>query len=574
LLDSELFKRLREVYERRQSLGLNAEQMRLVEKTYQDFERSGADLSDEKKQRLREMDERLSQLTPVFRDNVLKAMNAFELWIDKKEDLDGLPAGQVTAAREAAAAKGQPEKWLFTLHRPSYGPFQDYSTRRELRERLWRAQSGRALGGDFDNRATLLEIANLQKEKAQLLGSKSYAEYALKTRMAETPAEVTAFLQRLSDAAKPAAQREMKEVTELARSMGGPEVLQPWDITFYSERLKEKRYAFDEEQLRPYLKLENVVNGVFEHARRLFGLKFVASKEYPVYHPDVQVYEVTKEKSGEFIGLFYCDFFPRESKQGGAWMTAFREQGGFRGERVRPHVSIVCNFTKPTADQPSLLNFEEMRTLFHEFGHALHGLLSQVEHRTLGGTNVYLDFVELPSQILENWTTEEESLKLFAFHYKTGEVIPRHLVDALKRARRFFAGYWAMRQLNFATLDMAWYTDPPPRGADVEAFEEQATASTRIAPAVKGSNISTSFNHIFGGGYASGYYSYKWAEALDADAFELFKEKGVFDRDTAQRFEEFILSKGGSDHPMRLYEQFRGRKADPLALLRRDGLIQ
>lgn len=574
LLDPEIFAQVKAVYESRNSSGLSKEQIHLVEKVYRDFQRSGAGLPDDKKKRLREIDDRLSQLQPKFRENVLKATNEYELWIDKEEDLAGLPPTQRTAAREAAKEKGQPEKWLFTLHYPSYFPFQHFAAKRELREHMYRAYLARAFGGKYDNQPVLQEIVQLMQEKAQLLGAKSYADYALQLRMAETPEQVTAFLNKLLRACKPAAQRELKEVTELATQMDGVKELQGWDIWYYAERLKEKRYSFDQEQLRPYLKLENVLAGVFEHARRLFGLTFKPTQEYPVYHEDVQVYEVYKETGEkEFIGLFYADFFPRPTKSSGAWMTNFTEQGVFRGRKVRPHVSIVCNFTKPTQDQPSLLTFDEVKTLFHEFGHALHSLLSQVEYRTLAGTNVYLDFVELPSQILENWAEEEESLKLFAHHYQTGELIPMELVKRLQDSQKFLVAVRAMRQLNFAYLDMAWFTSPPKAGESVPEFERRVTKETEMLPPVEGTNISSSFAHIFGGGYSSGYYSYKWAEALDADAFELFKEKGIFDRDTAQRFEEFVLSKGGSDHPMRLYEQFRGRSPDPEALLRRDGLV-
>lgn len=574
LLDPELFAQVRQVYNDRKKLALSLEQIQLVEKTYRDFERSGAGLNEEQKKRLRAIDEKLSQLTPRFRDNALKATNDFEMWIDKEEDLRGLPATARTMAKEAATEKGQPGKWLFTLHMPYFFPFMRFSDRRELREKMLVAYSSRSFGGKYDNQDVVIEMVNLQKEKAQLLGSPNYAAYALQLRMAETPETVNTFLSRLLAAAKPAAENEVKEVQKLASEMGGPSPIQAWDFAYYSEKLKEKKYSFDEEMLRPYFKLENVLNGVYEHARRLFGLRFVESKEYPVYHEDVQVFEVYKENpEKEFVGLFYADFFPRASKSQGAWMTNFYEQGVFRGKRVRPHVSIVCNFTKPTAEQPSLLTFDEVLTLFHEFGHALHSLLSQVEFRSLAGTNVYLDFVELPSQILENWAEEEESLKLFATHYKTGEPIPMTLIERLKSSQKFQVGYATVRQLNFAYLDMAWYTDPPKAKAEFDAFEEKATARTRLLPRVPGTNISASFAHIFGGGYASGYYSYKWAEALEADAFELFKERGIFDISVAEKFEQFILSKGGSDHPMRLYEQFRGRQPDPEALLRRDGLL-
>ncbi|MBX3021735.1 MAG: M3 family metallopeptidase [Bdellovibrionales bacterium] len=574
LLDPAVFGQVKSVYEQRHSSALNEEQIRLVEKVYRDFQRSGAALNEAQKTRMREIDARLSQLHPKFRENVLKATNDFEMWIDNEADLAGLPATQITAAKEAAKEKGQPGKWLFTLQYPSYFPFLHFSTKRKLREKMFRAYLARGFGGKYDNQALIHEIVSLMHEKAALMGFKSYADYALETRMAETPTRVTEFLNKILKAAKPAAQREIDEITKLSVEMGGPAKLESWDLWFYAERLKEKRYSFDQEQLRPYLQLENVLAGVFEHARRLFGLTFKETNEYPVYHEDVKVYEVYKQNGEkEFIGLFYADFFPRASKNGGAWMTNFYEQGVFRGKRVRPHVSIVCNFTKPTAEKPSLLTFDEVSTLFHEFGHALHSLLSQVEYRSLAGTNVYLDFVELPSQILENWAEEEESLKLFARHYQTGEMMPMELVDRLKRSQRFMAGYYTIRQLNFAFLDLAWFTAPPKIGESIADFEDKVTSATTLLPHTAGANISSSFGHIFGGGYASGYYSYKWAEALDADAFELFKEKGIFDVDTARRFEEHVLSKGGSDHPMRLYEKFRGRSPDPEALLRRDGLI-
>ena len=574
LLDAEIFKKVEEVHDTRTSAGLNAEQLHLVEKMYRDFQRSGAALNQTQKDRLRAIDERLSMLQPKFRENTLKATNQFQMWIEREEDLAGLPPTLKTIAREAAKEAGHDERWLFTLHMPFFQPFMRFSQKRELREKMWRAYTSRSFGDGFDNQDIVLEIVRLMDEKAKLLGAKSYAHYALELRMAESPEKVKTFLDKLLRASKPAAEREVAEVQALATEMGGPKQIQPWDFAYYAERLQEKKYSFDEEQLRPYFKLENVLNGVFEHARRLFALRFELSNEYPVYHPDVRVFEVYKDTpEKEFIGLFYADFFPRASKGQGAWMTNYYEQGHFRGATIRPHVAIVCNFTKPTSEQPSLLTFDEVSTLFHEFGHALHGLLSQVEHRSLAGTNVYLDFVELPSQILENWAEQEESLKLFAKHYKTGETIPMDLIEKLKRSQKFLAGYNSLRQLNFAELDLAWYSNPPGPGETVASFEKKATAATQVLPRVEGSNISSSFGHIFGGGYASGYYSYKWAEALDADAFEMFQEKGIFDRPTAEAFEEFILSKGGSDHPMRLYEKFRGRAPDPEALLRRDGLL-
>jgi len=574
LLDPLVFTKVEEVYRARAKMALEPEQIRLVEKVYRDFQRSGAGLDDKKKARLREIDERMSQLSPKFRDNVLKSTNLFELWIDAEKDLAGLPPSAVAQASEAAAAKGKPGKWLFTLHQPSYLPFIRYADNRALREKMSTAFNTRAMDGDFDNQPVIKEIVALSEEKAKLLGSPSYAAYALQLRMAETPETVMSFLGKLLKAGKPSAERELSEVQKFASSLGGPSQLQPWDFAYYSEKLKEKTYAFDEETLRPYFKLENVIGGVFEHAKRLFGLNFVETKEYPVYHQDVRVFEVYKvSPEKEFIGLFYADFFPRASKSQGAWMTNFYEQGVFRGQRMRPHVSIVCNFTKPAAGQPSLLTFDEVSTLFHEFGHGLHSLLSQVKYRTLAGTNVFLDFVELPSQILENWAEESESLKLFAFHYKTGEVIPQELVEKLKRAQKFQVGWMTLRQLIFAFLDMAWYSNPPAADAGVLDFERKTLAPYQILPQPPRFNISTAFMHIFGGGYASGYYSYKWAEVLDADAFEMFQENGIFHKETAARFEEFILSKGNSEHPMRLYEKFRGRAPDPEALLRRDGLL-
>lgn len=570
-LDPEIFARVREVYESRHTAGLTPEQIQLVEKTYRDFERNGAGLPPDKKERLRQIDERMSQLNPTFRDNVLKATNAFELWIENEADLAGLPTAFRTAAKEAAASKGRPDHWLFTLHAPSYVPFVTYADNRELREKMLRAFGARAVNGPYNNEPIVREIVTLAQEKARLLGAKTFAHYALQLRMAETPEQVLQFLDRLKGASMATARREVAEVQEFATSLGGPASLQPWDFAYYSEKLKSQRYAVDDEMLRPYFRLDNVVAGVFEHAKRLFGLEFKETKQYPVYHPDVKAFEV--HRGPEFIGLFYADFFPRASKGQGAWMTNFYEQGLFRGESKRPHVSIVCNFTPPSGDMPSLLTFSEVQTLFHEFGHALHSLLSQVQYRTLAGTNVYLDFVELPSQILENWAEEEESLRLFAHHYKTGELIPQDLVKKLKRAQMFQTGYFAIRQINFAYLDLAWFMTPPPPTQSMMDFEIQITEPQRLLPRVKDANISASFAHIFGGGYASGYYSYKWAEALEADAFELFLERGIFDAETARLFEECILSRGGSEHPMRLYEKFRGRAPDPQALLRRDGLL-
>lgn len=567
-LDPEIFARVKSVWETRHTSGLDAEQIRLVEKTYKDFVRNGALLSPEKKAKVREIDQELARLGVDFSDNVLKYVNDFKMVLDNKADLAGLPESAVEAAAQTAKEMGLEGRWAFTLHGPSYIPFLTYADRADLREKMWRAYNARALGGAYDNRELAKHIAVLRHERAQQLGHKTHADFVLEDRMAETASRVTQFLDRLLEKSRPAAERDLQAVAALKGA-----ALQPWDYVYWSEKLKMRDFDFDEEALRPYFKLENVVEGAFEHARRLYGLKFKTAAGIPVYHPDVNVYEVVDDETGRHVGLFYADFFPRKGKRSGAWMTTFREQGLQGGRIERPHASIVCNFTKPTATKPSLLTFNEVRTLFHEFGHALHGLLSDVKYVSLGGTNVYWDFVELPSQIMENWTLEKEALDLFARHYETGEKIPTELTEKIKRAARFQAGYASLRQINFGLLDMAWHAADPSSITDVEAFEARATQRTQILPRVAGSNLTTSFTHIFSGGYSAGYYSYKWAEVLDADAFELFKEKGLFNRDVARSFRDNVLSKGGTLHPMELYKKFRGREPDPDALLRRDGLI-
>lgn len=573
-LDSELFAKVKELHDNLHSLNLTGERKFFVEKVYRDFSKSGANLPEAKKARLREIDQRLSQILPQFRQNVTQSSNKFQLWISSPEEVPGLPASALEAAKADATAKGQPEKWLFTLQMPSFFPFMKFCKNRELREKMFRAYGARSFGDEFDNQAIILEEIKLAREKANILGFKTYADMILDDRMAENPTTVNGFLEKIMKAAKPVGEKEVQEVAEFARRTDGVTDFKAWDWAYYSEKLKEEKYAFDEESLRPYFKLENVVKGAFEHATLLFDLVFVQTKEYPTYHPDVEVFEVyKKQRGGEFIGLLYCDWFPRETKNGGAWMTMHKEQMVYNGKLDRPHVGVVCNFTKPTPEKPSLLTFDEVQTLFHEFGHALHGLLSQTECRSLAGTNVYWDFVELPSQIMENWLQEEEALGLFARHYQTNVPIPKELVTKLHKADLYLTGYQTMRQIQFAMLDMAWFTVDPNTVTSVPEFEKKHTEHTSLLPKVEGTNISSSFSHIFGGGYSSGYYSYKWAEALDADAFEYFKEKGIFNREVASLFEEHILSKGGSDHPMRLYEKFRGRKPDPEALLRRSGLI-
>lgn len=572
-LDEEIFKRVKAVYDKRDSLNLNKEQSRLLEKTYLSFTRNGALLSAADKEILRQIDQELSVLSPKFSENVLKATNSFEMILDKKEDVEGIPEGILEGAAAMAEAKGQKGKWLFNLQVPSYLPFITYAKNRNLREKIWKAYASRAYTGEFDNQQIVLKTVQLRDKRAKLLGFTTHADFVLAERMAKSPQTVMDFLTKLLKASKEAGKKDIAEVAAFAQKLDKVSEPKPWDFGYYSEKLKEEKYAFNEEDLRPYFKLENVVEGVFAHAKKLYGLVFKETTEIPVYHPEVKAYEIFEEKSGKYMGLFYTDFFPRETKKGGAWMTQFRGQGLHGGEMKRPHVSIVCNFTKPTPTKPSLLTYDEVRTLFHEFGHALHGMLSECTYPSLSGTSVYWDFVELPSQIMENWVGEKEGLDLFARHYETNAPMPADLIEKLKASQKFQAGYMSCRQLQFAMMDMAWYSTNPEQIKDVDSFEEAATAETRLFPKVPGTNTSCSFSHIFAGGYSAGYYSYKWAEVLDADAFEYFKEKGLFNQEVAQKFKDNILSRGGTEHPMDLYKKFRGREPDPNALLRRDGLI-
>ncbi|MGZ3725870.1 MAG: M3 family metallopeptidase [Pseudobdellovibrio sp.] len=571
-LDEKLFSKIRFVYDNRAKLNLQGEDLKLTEKYFLDFSRNGALLDATQKEQLRALDQELSVLSPQFSENVLKATNAFEMWIDNEAQLAGLPEGAREAAAMAAEAKGRKGQWLFNLQAPSLIPFLTYSDMRDLREKLWRANSSKAFGGEFDNQEIIKKIVTLKSKLAQLLGFKNHAEYTLKERMAKDSDTVFNFLTSLLEPSKKAAAKDLAEVQDFRKQLEGVSEIKPWDFAYYSEKLKEQKYAFNEEELRPYFKLENVIDGVFEHSRRLFGLTFKPTTEIPVYHPDVKTFEVFTEKN-EYVGLFYMDFFPRETKKGGAWMTNYREQGTWHNKVLRPHVSIVCNFTKPTTTKPSLLTYDEVRTLFHEFGHALHGLLSQCKYRSLAGTNVYWDFVELPSQIMENWTEEKESLDLFAKHYETGATIPAELVAKIKKASLFQSGWMSLRQVSFAWLDMKWYTTDPAQIANVDTFETSVTEVARLLPKEAGTNQSCSFGHIFGGGYSAGYYSYKWAEVLDADAFEYFKEKGLYNQEVATKFKNSILSRGGTAHPMDLYKEFRGREPDPKSLLRRSGLL-
>lgn len=570
-LNPELFKRVKAVWEKRESLNLTPEQAMLLDKTYKGFVRNGANLSEADKEKYRAISRELSELTVKFNQNVLAETNSYKLHITNEADLAGLPQSLIDAAAYTAKQKGM-EGWVITLDYPMYGPFMKYADNRELRKQLYMAYGSRCFkGNEYDNQKVALRIANLRLELANLLGYPNYATFVLQNRMAETPEKVNQFLNQLVEASLPAARQELKEVEEFARGLGFTGKLERWDWSYYSEKLKNARYSYNEEELKPYFQLEKVIDGVFLLANKLYGLTFKPNGNIPVYHPDVKAYEVF-DGSGRFMAVLYLDFFPREGKSGGAWMTSFRSQYRENGKDVRPLISIVTNFTKPTDKQPSLLTFYEFSTFLHEFGHALHGMLTDCNYSSLSGTSVYRDFVELPSQIMENFAVEKEYLDLFAVHYQTGEKIPHELVQKIIDSRNFQAGYFSLRQLGFGVLDMAWHTITKPVNVDVADFEAKTLKPLDIFPPVKGTNMSVTFGHIFEGGYAAGYYGYKWAEVLDADAFELFKEKGIFNPEVAKSFRENILSKGGTEHPMTLYKRFRGQEPTIDALLKRSGL--
>ncbi len=574
MLDQELFDRVKSVYDQIDKSKLSIEQQTLLDKTYKGFARNGALLDEKKKERLRAIDNDLAQLSLKFGENVLAETNRYELILEDVSDLAGLPQDEIDAAAELASERGHEGKWAVTLAYPSYIPFMTYAQNRALREKLFMAYNTKCLKGDeFDNTQVIKDMIRLRHERAKLLGYDSYADFVLEERMAEKPKKVTDFLSDMLEKAKPVALKEMQELQDFARKMGGPEKLQKWDLAFYAEKLKKEKFAIDDELLKPYFKLENVIEGVFLVAGKLYDLQFKENKDIPVYHPEVKAYEVSDSK-GKHIAVFYADFFPRAGKRNGAWMTSYRGQNKRKEQEQRPHISIVCNFTKPTSTKPSLLTFNEVTTLFHEFGHALHGMLADGHYESLSGTNVYWDFVELPSQIFENWCYEKEALDLFAKHYETGEAISEDLVERIKASANFHAGYQTIRQLSFGILDMTYHSIDPKELKDILAFEEATTREANVLPNVSGTAISPSFSHIFQGGYAAGYYSYKWAEVLDADAFEYFLEAGIFDPKVSQLFKEHILSAGGREHPMTLYKRFRGREPKPEALLRRAGLLK
>ncbi len=572
ILNPDLFKKVKAVHDHMGKLSLTTEQKTLLDDTYKNFVRGGALLPDDKKDELRKINEAMSTLGPVYANNVKKSSEAFELWIDNEADLDGLPETSRESAKHEATEKGQPDKWLFTLDFPSFGPFLSYSAKRDLREKIWKAFGNRAYGDAFDNSELVLKIVTLRDQRAKLLGYKNHADYTLERRMAENIDTVRTFLNDLKTQYKAGALSDLQSIKTFATEDGVTDLM-PWDVGYYSEKLREKLYHFNDEDLRPYFPLEQVLKGTFEHFAKLFGLKFTPAPDLPTWHKDVTAYDVTDKDSGAFVGTLYADFYPRTGKKPGAWMTSYRDQGLFHGKVECPVTAIVCNFTKPTADKPSLLTFDEVLTLFHEMGHATHGLLAKGTYASQTGTNVLWDFVELPSQLQENWLYESETLNSFARHYKTGEAIPQELIQKLRNAKNFLAGWMGIRQMSYSILDMEWHSCDPETITDIIAFEDEVLKDCRFFPRMAGPT-SNSFSHIFAGGYSAGYYSYKWAEVLDADAFEAFLENGLYNQETAHRYRTEVLEKGGSEHPAVLYRNFRGRDADPKALLRRDGILK
>ena len=577
-LNPDLFARVKAVYEQKEHLNLNPEQTTLLDKKYKSFSRNGANLPEDKKTQLREIDKELSKLSLQFGENVLAETHAFELHITDENDLAGLPEGTREAAHSLAKSQ-EKEGWVFTLDHPSYIPFVTYADNRELRKKMAIASGARAFqNNEFDNQEIVLKIAKLRFDRAQVLGYKTHSHFVLEERMAETPDKVISFSNDLLAKAKPAAEKEFDQLSAFAKELDGIEQLEKWDGAYYSEKLKQQLFSLDDEILKPYFQLEKVLDGAFTVAQKLYGITFEETFEIDKYHEDVKTFEV-KDEDGQLVAVFYTDFFPRKGKRNGAWMTSFKSQYIKKGINERPHISNVCNFTPPIAAsekseaKPSLLTFNEVTTLFHEFGHGLHGMLANTNYPSLSGTSVYWDFVELPSQIMENWCYEPEALALFAYHYETGEMIPMELVHKIKESASFQEGMATMRQLSFGLLDMGWHGQDPSNIKDIKAFENEQFASTQLYPDMKENAMSTAFSHIFQGGYSSGYYSYKWAEVLDADAFEYFREKGIFNKEVATKFKENILSKGGTEHPMILYKRFRGQEPKPEALLKRAGLL-
>ena len=572
-LNNDLFQRVKAVYEQKDSLGLAVDQMKLLEDNYKSFVRGGANLSDEDKELYSQWSGELSLATLQFSKNVLAATNAYTLHITDSADLAGLPDFVKTMAAETASEKGL-EGWAFTLQAPSYGPFLKYSANRELRKDIWTAYNTRAIGGESDNTEIVKKIVDLRIKIANILGYETYADYALEERMAKSKATVNGFIKDLLEPSLPFARKDVADVFAFAKKNGFEgDRLESWDFSYWSEKYQQAEYSLSAEELKPYFQLESCIDAVFGLATRLYGISFTELDNVPVYHEDVKVYEV-KDADGSHLALFYADFFPRASKRGGAWMTDFRGQSIRNGVEYRPFITIVCNFTKPTADTPALITHDELTTFLHEFGHALHGMFAQGRYPSLTGTSVSRDFVELPSQIMENWAFEPEYLNSFAKHYQTGEPIPAELIEKIVAAKNYLAGYGQVRQLHFGYLDMAWHslTELPAEGT-VE-FEQKVLAPYAVMPAVEGSAFSTSFSHIFSGGYSAGYYSYKWAEVLEADAFSLFKEKGIFNTEVASSFRKEILEKGGAEDEAVIYRNFRGHDPEPQALMEKLGLVK
>ena len=572
-LNNDLFQRVKAVYEKKDELGLDQDQMTLLEDNYKSFVRGGANLSDEDKAVYSKLSEELSLTTLQFSKNVLAATNAYTLHITDSTELGGLPEFVKTMGAETAAEKGL-EGWAFTLDYPSYGPFLKYSTNRELRKQVWMAYNTRAIGGEFDNTEIVKKIIDLRIKIANILGYETYADYALEERMAKNKKTVDEFVMQLLKPSMEFAKKDVADVLAYAKKNGFEEnVLQPWDFSYWSERYQEAEYSLSAEELKPYFQLESCIDAVFGLATRLYGITFEERNDIPVYHQDVKVYEV-KDADGSHLSLFYADFFPRASKRGGAWMTDFRGQSVRNGVEYRPFVTIVCNFTKPTADAPALITHDELTTFLHEFGHALHGMLAKGRYPSLTGTSVSRDFVELPSQIMENWAFEPEYLNSFAKHYQTGEPIPAELIEKIVAAKNYLAAYGQVRQLHFGYLDMAWHSLKEVPAVGTVEFEQSVLAPWGVLPAAEGAAFSTSFSHIFSGGYSAGYYSYKWAEVLEADAFSLFKEKGIFNTEVADSFRKNILEKGGAEDEAVIYRNFRGHDPQPEALMKKLGLTK
>lgn len=573
LLNDKLFERVKQVYGQLDSLDLGPEEKRLTEITYRNFARNGANIPADRKEEFSKIQEELSLLSLKFGKNVLDATNAYILHITDSSQLAGLPES-VVAAGAAEAKSRNLDGWVYTLQYPSMEPFMKYSDIRSLREQMWRASNAKCMDGESSNEDVVKRIVELRIKEAELLGFDKYSDYILEERMAKSTGTVEDFLNDLLVKSLPFAKRDVRQIQDYANANGLEGKLMPWDFTYYATKYKDEKYKLNDEMLKPYFKLENVQQAVFALADSLYGLKFTEAKDIPGYHPDVKVYDVT-DASGRHMALFYSDFFPRDGKRSGAWMTSFREQGYDKdGVEQRPLVSIVCNFTKPTENEPSLLTFYEVTTLLHEFGHALHGMLSDVRYPSLASPNVAWDFVELPSQIMENWATEKEYLASWAKHYKTGEVMPDELIRKIVDSKNFNSGYAQVRQLTFGICDMAWHTLERVPSESVEQFETGAVAKCQIMPVVKGTAFSPSFSHIFAGGYAAGYYSYKWAEVLEADAFQLFKEQGIFNKEVSGSFRKNILSRGNTEDADVLYRNFRGRDPKPEALLEKLGMVE